>query len=85
MRRRGWIDPDHHAAHRRRGVFAAAFQKRARPQRAGQVVDQFAVQFLSAQQRAAEFPLDIGDKAARQVRGIVEGRTARNDDVVLFQ
>jgi len=73
----GRIDPDHHTAKRIAWAFVpAAFEQRPRPQRALDLLEQHAVEFLPPKRGMAVALADRRDEARWQVGGVLIGRPA---------
>src|SRR3990167_8954435 len=81
-----WIDCQHHAPIIDcQWLLTGLLDQLARPQRALDVFDQFALQFLAPQLRIAEFAFDRFDETAGQVGGVLAGRTTRRSGVLAFE
>src|SRR3546814_2675917 len=65
------VHANHHPAQAGMRPRPALLQQRPRPERAFDILDQFAVQFLSAKARAAIARLDMGQARPGQLFGIV--------------
>ena len=76
----GRVDPDHRAPGRRRSTRPAAFEQVARPQRAIEIVDELAEQFLPRKPRPVMRLAHRREEGRREVDLVVHRPAARHDD-----
>ena len=82
--RDGRVDRHHDALEIRRVALddPVPVEPLALPQGAGRVVQQLAVEFLTAETGVLELPLDGGQELRREVGGVVHRPTAGDDDIL---